>query len=69
MRTFEVRDGACDAFTERVAETTRAMTVAGGFDPGEVVGPAQLVLDRRQPVGFDNPFEDGETLPRQRGEP
>jgi succinate-semialdehyde dehydrogenase / glutarate-semialdehyde dehydrogenase len=34
-----VQDGVYDAFTKRLAETAGAMKVAGGFEPGAVVGP------------------------------
>ena len=34
-----VQDGVYDAFTKRLAETTGAMKVADGFEPGAVIGP------------------------------
>jgi acyl-CoA reductase-like NAD-dependent aldehyde dehydrogenase len=34
-----VQDGVYDAFTKRLAETAGAMKVAGGFEPGAVIGP------------------------------
>jgi succinate-semialdehyde dehydrogenase / glutarate-semialdehyde dehydrogenase len=34
-----VLDGVYDAFSKRLAETARAMKVAGGFEPGAVIGP------------------------------
>jgi hypothetical protein len=36
---------------------------------GRPIGGPRLPLDRDGPVVFDNPFDDGETPPRQRGEP
>jgi succinate-semialdehyde dehydrogenase/glutarate-semialdehyde dehydrogenase len=34
-----VQDSVYDAFTKRLAETAGAMKVAGGFEPGAVIGP------------------------------
>jgi acyl-CoA reductase-like NAD-dependent aldehyde dehydrogenase len=34
-----VQDGVYDAFTKRLAETAGAMKVAGGLEPGAVIGP------------------------------
>jgi succinate-semialdehyde dehydrogenase/glutarate-semialdehyde dehydrogenase len=34
-----MQDGVYDAFTTRLAETAGAMKVAGGFEPGAVIGP------------------------------
>ena len=36
-----VQDGVYDAFTKQLAESTDAMKVADGFDPGAPIGPAQ----------------------------
>jgi succinate-semialdehyde dehydrogenase / glutarate-semialdehyde dehydrogenase len=36
---FLVQDGVYDAFTKRLVEVAGAMKVAGGFEPGAVIGP------------------------------